>query len=263
MRVNKTHILLFVFMLMNLSMKPMRSESTSSGVEAKNHFNDGEKLSYALKFGPIHGGNAYLDLNVTDYNNKKVYHAVATAKSVGVTDRLFKVKDIYESYFDMNTCLPYKAIRNISEGDYKFYNEVYYDHANETLYSQKSGSYRIPPDILDMVSSYYYLRIQKLSRLKEGDVMDITTFFGDEIFPFPLRYRGIETVKGPLGKVKCYRFDPVVEVGRIFESEDDMTIWITADKNKIPYKVRFDMIVGAVYCNLVKHENLKYDLETY
>ena len=98
--------------------------------------------------------------------------------------------------------------------------------------------------------------------LKNGDVIPITTFFGDEIFPFPLRYKGIETVKTKLGKHKCYRFDPVVEVGRIFESEDDMTIWISADDNMVPIRVKFDMILGSVKCDLVKYKNLPSDLHS-
>ncbi|MGD2033742.1 MAG: DUF3108 domain-containing protein [Bacteroidales bacterium] len=223
-------------------------------------FKEGEELEYTLKYGLIHGGDAKMSLNLVDYQDKKVYHARMHAKSAGITDKLFRVEDIYESYFDTGTCLPYKAVRNISEGGYKFYNEVYFSHSEGKLVSRKSGEYDVPPDILDVVSSLYYLRKKNLDTLKNGDVIPITTFFGDEIFPFPLRYKGIETVKTKLGKYKCHRFDPVVETGRIFNSEDDMTVWISADENMVPIRVKFDMIVGSLKCDLTKFKNLSSDL---
>ncbi len=228
----------------------------------KESFKSGEELIYTLKYGLIHGGDATLSLNTADYNSKQVYHARAHAKSAGITDKLFKIEDVYESYFDTKTCLPYKAIRNISEGGYKYYNEVRFSHNDSILVSQKSGVYKVPSNILDVVSSLYYLRNIRPDTLKKGDVIPITTFFGDEIFPFPLRYRGIETVKTKLGKFRCYRFDPVVEVGRMFESEDDMTMWISADQNMVPIRVKFDMIVGSVKCDLAKYKNLAAELRS-
>jgi hypothetical protein len=222
----------------------------------KKRFKAGEELTYSMSYGFIHGGNANIVLKMAEHERKKVYHARVTAKSVGITDKLFKIEDIYESYFDMQTGLPYKSIRNISEGSYKDYNEVTFARKDCTVYSQKSGIHKVPPDILDIVSSLFYLRNMSLDKLKKGDVIEFVTFFGDEIFPFPLRYRGKEIVKTKLGKQECYRFDPVVEVGRVFESEDDMTLWVTADQNQLPYRVRMDMIVGAVYCDLVEHKNL-------
>ena len=225
-------------------------------------FNSGEELFYTLRYGPVHGGNATLSLNLTEYNNNEVFHALVHAKTVGLTDKIFDVEDIYESYFDTETCLPYKAIRNISEGGYKFYNEVFFAHDKGMLRSQKSGEYEVPSDILDVVSSFYYLRKMNLDTLKNGDVIPITTFFGDEIFPFPLRYRGIEKIKTKLGKFKCHRFDPVVEAGRVFKTEDDMTMWLSADKNIVPIRIKLDMIVGSVKCDLVKYKNLPSELSS-
>lgn len=227
------------------------------------NFQHGEELVYAMKYGIIHGGNAILSLNESRYENKPVFHARAYARSVGLVDKLFKVEDTYESYFDPWSCLPFKAIRNIREGGYRYYNEVLFANADSLVFSEKSGQIEVPPDILDIVSSLYFLRRMNLDSLKDGDVIEVVTFFGDEVFPFPLRYRGTEIVKTKLGKFDCHRLDPVVEVGRIFESEDDMTLWISADENKIPMRVRFDMIVGGVLCDLAEYSNLCHDLVPY
>jgi hypothetical protein len=223
-------------------------------------FRAGERLVYELRYGPIVGGRAHLNLKKTSYKGKTAYYAEAKAVSVGLVDRLFNIEDIYASYFDPVTNLPYMAIRDIHEGNYTFYNEVEYFHNDSMVISTKSGKVEVPPNILDMVSTLYYLRRIDYKKMRPGDVIDVETFFSDEIFPFDIRFRGREKVKTKLGTFMCLRFDPVVEPGRIFESEDDMTIYISDDANYLPLQVRFDMLVGSVKCDLAEYENIMYPL---
>jgi hypothetical protein len=224
-------------------------------------FEAGEELLYTIKVGIIHGGDASLKLKRTTLDNKTVFHAVGEAKTIGVTNAVFNVVDIYESYFDINTGLPYKSIRNIKEGGYKRYQEAYFNHEKNTAYSQRLDSViQTPAGILDMISVVYYLRILDLSHLKKGDIINTVTFFDDEVFPFALRYKGKEEVKTKFGKLNCLRFDPVVETGRIFKSEDDMSFWISDDANHIPVKVRFDMVLVSLRLELDNYSNLKYPL---
>jgi hypothetical protein len=96
--------------------------------------------------------------------------------------------------------------------------------------------------------------------MQPGSVLHTVTFFDEELFPFDIRYKGKEEVRTKYGKIRCYRFDPVVAPGRMFESEDDMTIWISDDRNMIPVKVRFDLLVGSLHVELGNYANLKYPL---
>jgi hypothetical protein len=72
-------------------------------------FKPGEKLSYIVKFGPIIGGTATLTLRQTLYKDKLVYHSRAEGKTVGMAEKLYSVKDVFESYFDMQTGLPHTS----------------------------------------------------------------------------------------------------------------------------------------------------------
>jgi hypothetical protein len=247
-----------VILFVSIHLLSFSSENGLPQLNA-NSYKQGESLLFSLSYGFIHGGNASIDLGLTYYSDKKVYHAKLVAKTVGISDKLFRIEDIYESYFDTISCLPYKSIRNIKEGNYKDYSEVFFAHQDCTVYSQKSGKIKVPPNILDIVSSLFYLRNMNIDKFKKDEVITFITYFGDEVFPFPLRYRGKEIIKTKIGKIECYRFDPVVEVGRIFESEDDMTFWITADKNQIPIKIRMELVVGAVYCDLIGYKNIIQD----
>ena len=250
-----TFLLLFQTLNFNAEAQYQRA------IKPENAYEPGEELLYTIKVGIIHGGNASLRLDKTTLDNRTVFHAVGEGRTVGVTNAIYNVVDIYESYFDVNTTLPYKSIRNIKEGGYKRYQEAYFDHEKNTAYSQRLDSLiKTPEGILDMISLIYFLRTLDFRNLKKGDVINTPTLFDDEVFAFALRYKGKEEVKTKFGKINCFRFDPVVATGRVFKSEDDMSFWISDDSNRIPVKVKFDMILVSLRLELDNYSNLKYPL---
>ncbi len=223
-------------------------------------YKSGEMLKYLLYYGWLNGGEAVLKLDTKNYENQEVYYAKVTARSIGLADILYKVYDVYESYFDPETVLPIKAVRNIKEGGYRYYNELIFLHEEDSVDSQRSGKHHIPENCYDMLSALYALRGKIHNELENGDTIRIETYFGDEVFPMVIRYRGKEKVKTKFGKIECLKFVPVVEVGRVFKNEDDMIIWFANKPNYVPVRVRFDMLVGSIKCDLIEYENLKYGL---
>ncbi|MDR0714312.1 MAG: DUF3108 domain-containing protein [Bacteroidales bacterium] len=223
-------------------------------------FRSGEKLIFRIHYGFITGGEAIISAHETLLNDKMVFHAKVMGRTSGLADKIYRVIDVYESFFDPANNLPHKAIRNISEGNYRFYDEVAYHHDELYVESQRKGKVAIPPQTLDIVSVMFYVRRLDLNMLNFNDVIRFDTYFSDEIFPFYIVYKGKETISIGSGKYKCFKFVPVVEPGRIFKNEDDMTVWFSDDENKIPVSVKFDILVGSFRCDLVRSENLKYPL---
>ncbi len=233
----------------------------SEVVSQEKPFKSGEKINYYVKFGPIIGGHATLSLKQSYLDNRMVYYARGEGKTVGLAEKLYSVKDVFESYFDLNTLLPYRAIRDVKEGNYRKRDEAIFYHGNNTVYCvRKDTLISVPDRTMDMVSVLYYLRSLDLQNMTPGTVLHPVTFFNEALFPFDIRYKGKEILKTKFGKIKCFRFDPVVEPGRMFASEDDMIIWISADQNMIPVKVRFDLLVGSLHMELAEYDNLKYPL---
>jgi hypothetical protein len=221
-------------------------------------FKDGEELNYILHYGFINGGAATIKVENAKINDINVLHASAIAKTTGIADKLFRVVDIYESYFTIDKNLPVKAIRNIKEGNYKYYDEVTFNRTDNTVLSQKTGIHKVPENVLDMVSAFFYIRRVDFAKVKVGDTLYVDTFFGDDLFPFYIIFQGRETISTDAGKFRCLKFLPIVEPGRIFKENDDMLFWFSDDQNKIPVRVKFDMIVGSFKCDLVSYKNLKY-----
>jgi len=223
-------------------------------------FKSGENLKYLAHYGMIEGGEALLSVYEKEINNRKVFHAVATAKSLGIVDKLFKVKDTYESYMDTKTGLPVKAIRNIKEDTYTFYDEVIFNHEENKITSKRKGEQTVPDNILDMVSAFYYARRVLFKNAEPGDIIELKTYFDDNVYPLKVRYKGAEIIKTKIGRVYCMKFCPVVEPGRIFDTENDMSIWISKDNNFVPIRIQMDLMVGSVKCDLVQYSGLKNNL---
>lgn len=226
----------------------------------------GEELEYLVHYGWVNGGRAHLRLNDTIVDGQEVHHARAVGRTTGLADKLFKVYDVYESFFDPQTKLPVKAIRDVQEGKYERYNEVFFNHQEQQLKSGRSGLKEFPDTlqnkIFDILAAFYYARDHLFNEIRKDKNITIDTYFTDKFWPLTIRYRGKETVKTKLGKIPCYRFSPVVEPGRVFESKNDVSIYISRGRNRVPISVKMDIIVGSFKTDLVDYSGLKYPLKT-
>jgi len=229
-------------------------------------FKVGEKLVYSIHYGIVKGGKAVLEVKEGTYNDKKVNHLYLNGRTVGLPDKLYSVNDTYESFTDPETDLPYMAIRDIKEGRYTKYTEQTFDHWTRTdstiVYSTDTGENLAPKDCNDILSAFYYLRNHHFHKpLKKGDIVVVETYFSDELYTLRARFMGYETIKTRLGRVNCMKFIPVVITGRVFKNEDDMIIWFSNDRNFVPIRIRFNIFLGAVYCDLDEYKGLKHPFE--
>ena len=220
----------------------------------------GEELTYAISYGIIKGGEGKLTVKDTVINKQKLYHLMVTGHTTGLVDAIYKVRDKYESFVNPETIRPIKSIRDIREGRYRYYNEVLFFHGTDStlLNSQKSGEKYVTADIYDILSAFYVGRQKYFNEsMVKGQVIEISTYFGDEVFPLRIIYHGTEVIKTKFGKLECYKFSPVTEVGRAFKSNDDMNVWITRDDNRLPVRIRFNLVVGAFICELDSFNGLR------
>jgi hypothetical protein len=239
-----------------------------SGYGQSMSYQPGEKVHYIIHYGLITGGVATLEIRRDTLMGKEVWHSAMEARTTGMADALFKVKDIYECYMNPETELPVKSIRNIREGRYRRYNVVMFDHSTRQdsaiLTSDLTGVHIAPQGIHDILTCFYWFRnhtMPDIANLKKGDVITIMTWFTDELYPIHMKYVGEEEIKTRAGKIKCYKFNPVTEVGRLFKTEEDVSFWFSADKNFLPVKIRFDIFVGAFMVDMDSYEGLLYPLE--
>lgn len=236
-----------------------------SFAQQESAFADGEWFKFRMSYSNwLKAGEATLTVKETKLKNKEVYHVVGKGKTTGMIKWFFKVKDRYESFFDKKTILPYKFIRDINEGGHTKDIEIEFDqrnhkaHVNDKKHNKKTVI-DTKPNIQDMVSTYYYLRNKiDINTLKIGDEIKTYMFFNEENYGFKLKYLGEEIITTKFGRVKTLKFRPYVMAGRVFKEEESLTLWVSKDKNKVPLRIKADLVVGSLRSDLEAFKGLKH-----
>ncbi len=170
----------FFFLLLQLTLSIDAQEIFNPPVKHNNAFKSGEKLTFQLKYGFISAGIATLNLSEESYHGKPAFHSATVLHTTGLADKIYGVKDIYESWFDLETNLPNKQISNVKEGHYTKYNEVTYDRKSNSVNSKLTGPHVVPEKIPDLSSTMYYIRRIDFSKIIEGDSLLLNMYFSDE-----------------------------------------------------------------------------------
>jgi hypothetical protein len=228
-------------------------------------FSSGEWFKFKMSYSNwLKAGNATLLVKDARIGDKDVYHVVGKGWTTGMIKWFFKVKDRYESYFDKQTIMPYKFVRNIDEGGHTKDIEIDFDQKNNKAHvnNKKHNTQKVfdtPPNIQDMVSTFYYLRNNLDTRkLKIGDEVKVDMFFDEENYGFKLKYLGEETIETDFGDVESLKFRPYVMAGRVFKEEESLTLWVSKDKNKVPLRIKADLAVGSLRADLEAFKGLKH-----
>jgi hypothetical protein len=221
-------------------------------------FKPGERLEYRLHYGVVDAATAVIrvDPQVTKINNRDVYHVIGEGTTVSTFDMFFKVRDKYESYIDKQGMFPHKFVRNVDEGGYKIQQDYTFYPAKRAYKNQKGEGYMTPEFVQDMMSAFYYARNLDFTNAKKGDIFKITCVVDDEIFPLKIKYMGKETIETDAGTFYAIKFAPVIQKGRIFKKEEDLSVWISDDKNHIPLMASAKIMVGSIKMELKKYSGL-------
>jgi len=252
----------------------MNSRQNKSGTSSKKSlkkesaFKPGEWLKFRLHYGFLNASYATLQVKNAKIDGKSMYHVVGKGRTTGIANVFFKVDDRYESYFDKDEMKPYKFVRKIDEGGYTKDIEINFDHKNDKAVlndkkHKKKQEFDLQDSIQDLISAFYYLRNKyEPEDLVQGESINLRMLYDDDgIFNFKLKYLGDEVLKTKFGKVKCYKFRPYVQSGRVFKEQESLSLWVSADKNKLPIRIKADLAVGAIKADLEQYNGLKHQFK--
>jgi hypothetical protein len=223
----------------------------------------GEKLKYRVTYGFMDAGEAVIELKSTSKKGagRTLLHANGTGRTLGGFNAVYAVNDVYQTYIDEKSVMPWYFKRDVDEGGYKI-NQYYTFKQDHYQVNNGTKDFKVKIATQDMISSFYKARTLNMEGMEKGKTFSFPVFMDDETFTLKIKYVGDETIKIRKGKFKCHKFVPVVQKGRYFKSEDDVQFWITADKNKIPVMVKAKIPVGVVKLHLIEWSGLKNELSS-
>ena len=250
------------FLFLALSLFSIQSIAQELPVKAEPVFQPGEVLQYKLKYGFITAAEGTLKVLKSDLNfeDKPTYHLSVDGRTSGTFDVFYKIRDHYDSYIDQETLTPYFYQENIREGGYRRTDKARFNQKTRKVVSNR-GTFTGPTNqTFDLVSAYYFSRSLDISKLKIGDKFKLNYFLGNEISQLEIAFVGREVIKTHLGKIKCLKFSPSIQPGRIFRKDSKLYLWITDDGNRVPVKAQVEILVGAVTMEISSATGLKYPL---
>ncbi len=254
-------LILFVFQFFNLSFSQSDSESVEEFRKIDNKaFAKGEKLTFDVKYGFITAGVAIMQIpRIKKMAGRDVFHITFEVNTVSSFDWIYKVRDRYETYLDVEGIFPWRFEQHIREGNYKRDFAAFFDQRRGNARTAE-GSYEIPKYVNDIISAFYLARTFDYSNLKENDFIHLQNFYKNKVYPLDIKYLGKETIEVAAGKFDCIVIEPIIREGGLFKNDGNIVIWLTDDDIKMPVRVKTKVVIGSIDADLTSFESLKGNL---
>ena len=235
-------------------------------------FDFGEEIHYRVYYGFFTIGKGSFKIHERPHkiNQRPAYKIDVRAQTTGMVDWVAKIDDHWGAYVDTTGLVPHRAVRNIKEGNYRKTEIVNYDHNSQMLEVKVKGTYdekfqepmyyEFPQQVRDLISGFAYFRSVDFTKISEGDIISVPAFFEDTFYNLEVIYRGDETISTPVGKIRAHKVVPVMPKNKIFDGEDAVVAWFSADKNKIPLKINAELTVGSGGLEITGFKNVKYPI---
>jgi hypothetical protein len=241
----------FIFLLIISSFVPVILAQNTT-------FFIGERLEYKIKYGFVGMAEGSLEVRalLDPYMGKPVIHLVATGRTAPMADVFVKMRNRYDSYIDTNTLLPVLYQENVKEGSYTRNGYLVFQRDDSVVFDHKGKNFEIGPETVDIISYFYKFRTIFAESLKIDSIYSNSCFLMDELFEVSFRFLGTDKIRTKFGRVECLVIQPIIPAGSIFVDDENARIWITNDKNKVPVKVKIELLFGSITAVLTEYDGL-------
>ncbi|MBN1117337.1 MAG: DUF3108 domain-containing protein [Bacteroidales bacterium] len=222
-------------------------------------YTTGEVLDYSVYYnwGIIWLDAGYVSFKVKKhiYLEKPVYHFDSYGSTHKSYDWLFKVRDRYQSYLDTETLLPLWFHRENYEGGFEVDYKYFFDWNQNRVFSYTQNSNRpyrkdtvyIPDCTYDVLSLIYYCRNLDFDHLEVNDTVPVKAIIDNEVYSLYVRYLGKEKIEDRNDHTyNAIKFSALLVEGTIFKGGEDLIVWVTDDKNRVPILVEAKILIGSV-----------------
>jgi hypothetical protein len=248
---------------------------TATAVGQETPFDIGEHLTYNLRYryGLLMPRAATAEFTVTQpqWRFDNSVQTRLTFRTVGIFDHLHKIRDTITAI--LNSRLePLHSVRTVNEGGAHFCEELIFN-SHSAVYSEarviRSNRDGVKFDTIisgngagfDLLGILVYSRTIDYPALVAGQSFRLINFVGKDRLNIIVRYTGKETLDVEnLGPTETFRLE-VDAADRAFnESKNALEIWISADNNRLPVKLKAKLKIGAGEATLASWNNLKHPL---
>jgi hypothetical protein len=252
------HILLFTAIV--VFMMTLSFSKNSKASEKSFSFHPGEKLTFTVKWSFIPAGEAILEiLPIENMNGGAAYHFVMRAHTYPAIDLFYKVRDRIDAFTDieMTHSILYKKQKS---GKHKENVIVTFNWEKQEARYSNQGKNRKPIAVqhgsFDPLSVFYAFRLHDL---KTDTKIKIPVTDGKKCVMGKATVVNREKITVANKTYDTYLVEPDLKhIGGVFEKSKTakLKIWVTADTQRIPVKIKSKVIVGSFVAELTSIEGI-------
>jgi hypothetical protein len=222
-------------------------------------FSPGERLDYEAKISRLKVSIPVADLSfsVEEGSDANTLRLKARSESKGSLLRLFR----YSFLQEIDSVADFQQSRVLKTTKHDVQKKRVRDSVADFDYSGRRVSFteadpndpRRPPrrigseigdEMHDIISAIYALRGVPM---KAGGTFEMPVSDSGLVYKVPGRITRREQVKTVLGRVWCWRVEPIVfGPGRMIEQKGSMVLWITDDARRIPVRAALETAYGDI-----------------
>lgn len=193
----------------------------------------GEELVYKATFGGIRAGTARMRVQGIELvRGRPAYHLVFTIDG-GVP--LFRVRDRYESWIDVQTLASLRHRQRISEGGYKR-NTTYEIYPERAQYRKNDEAPQ--PSVRNPLDDGSFIYAVRAEGVKVGQTVRDDRYFRPDRNPVVLTGLRRETVEVGAGTFAATVVRPTIRTRGIFSEDGEAQVWFSDDARRYPLQIK-------------------------
>jgi hypothetical protein len=226
-------------------------------------FGPGEELVFQVKMLGVKNGTAQFDVGAPEQvEGVSVWPIVMTARSTGLTDAVFPVRDRFVSFWDPASSLPVEGRLSANEGGKQRTLSMLFRRPGEgaaasvqVLLEDSRGTTTtttaMEPKAQDVQSAVYWLRTRPL---RVGDHESVPVVAGKRQWTMEAEVTAQEPLATPAGRFDALRVRISTGFAGKLQSRKAIEAYFSADPRHMPLRFDADLLLGKMTAELVRFE---------
>ena len=245
----------FLVVVLALPSGTVSASESLAASPATSHrpFNSGERLTYTVSWSKIiSAGTAVMEVKKERAEGgREVFRFISTARTIGMADKVYRVRDTVQSLFDNRTRESLSYDLDQSHGKRKKQRHTVFDHeAGKVSFTEngKKETIAITRQTQDALSALYYLRTKNDFIVGTPIVFDIHD--GGKNWSVEVHVLGRERLKTPVGEFDTIKVKTYPKYEGVFMHKGEIFIWLTDDNRRIPVLMQSTITIGSIVSTL-------------
>ncbi|MEM1223031.1 MAG: DUF3108 domain-containing protein [Verrucomicrobiota bacterium] len=219
-------------------------------------FNHGDRFQYDLHWSLVKVGHAELQFRVEpmDKTGRDMIHIIFTARTSGMADKLFKVRDVIEAWIDPETGRPILYLKEQREGKTNRDVRVEFDWESMTATYSNKGVAKEPVTITEeTMDPLSLINALAAKPFENSELRAHVATDGKKVVQIEAKQIKKERFKVSAGRFKADRIEvSTKELKGVFEKSPDASIflWLSQEVPAIPLKMKSKVAVGSFHGQL-------------